>query len=64
MWWRIFQRLPSPDCRWYLINGAGHGNLWAKGGETYTEAFLNFLEEQGDKNRLLAANGSGLFALR
>ena len=44
---RVFQNLSAPDCRWYPIKGAGHGNLWEKGGGAYRQAVLDFLEAHG-----------------
>ena len=44
---RVFQHLSTPGSRWYPIQGAGHGNLWNKGGDAYRAAVLSFLDEHG-----------------
>ena len=44
---RVFQNLRTSGSRWYPIQGAGHGDLWAKGGDAYRQAVLDFLEAHG-----------------
>ena len=44
---RVFRNLSAPGSRWYPIQGAGHGNLWEKGGEAYRQTVLGFLEANG-----------------
>ena len=44
---RVFKNLSVPGSRWYPITGAGHGNLWDKGGDAYRQAVLDFLDAHG-----------------
>ena len=44
---RVFRNLTTPGSRWYSIEGAGHGDLWDKGGTAYRQAVLDFLLAHG-----------------
>lgn len=44
---RIFRNLSSAGSQWFPVPGAGHTDLWTRGGDAYEQAFLNFLEAHG-----------------
>lgn len=40
---RIFKNLTAPGSEWFPVPGAGHGNLWQIGGESYRQRILDFV---------------------
>ena len=41
-----FEHLASPQKEWHTVHGARHNDIWARGGEAYQAAMMQFLERQ------------------
>ena len=48
----LFDALNSKDKTFYTVNGGGHANLFAVGGQAYYTNVLNFIEQQFDGTKV------------